>query len=224
MPYWWQDWPIIKHNTCSSLRLISVSLTFVRSLGTILFRPRLMVEEWIWTLERSETDNKDLGHIESNKFCAETFGLLESRMPGRMGASLAALLSISTSSDTSFPSKKAHSSLLTRVLWQVIHSLREIMHAKYLKRGLYDNFLTYGENNWRPKLAAYFTLAAVLSYGYNLGARCNREVDCGERVNVQSWSISEICTAAATRMVRATLREKWPIKIGDRLNVGLSCP
>ena len=213
-------WPIIKHNTSSSLRLISVTLTFVRSLGLIFSGQQRCI------LERSETDNKDLGHIQSDKFWTETFGWIESRMPGgRMGTSLAALLSTSTS----FPSKKAHSSLVTRVLWQVIHSLREncnweIMHAKYLKRGLYDNFLTYGENNWRPKLAAYFTLAAVLSYGYNLGARCNREVDCGKRVNVQSWSISEICTAAATQMVRATLREKWPIKIGDRLNVGLSCP
>ena len=144
-------WPIIKHNTSSSLRLISVSLTFVRSLGLIFSGQQRCI------LERSETDNKDLGHIQSDKFWTETFGWIESRMPGgRMGTSLAALLSTSS---TSFPSKKAHSSLLTRVLWQVIHSLREncnweIMHAKYLKRGLYDNFLTHGENNWRPKLAA----------------------------------------------------------------------
>ena len=136
--------PIIKHNTSSSLRLISVTLTFVRSLGLIFSGQQRCI------LDRSETDNKDLGHIQSDTSWTETFGWIESRMPGgRMGTSLAALLSTSS---TSFPSKKAHSSLVTRVLWQVIHSLRancnwEIMHAKYLKRGLYDNFLTHGENN-----------------------------------------------------------------------------
>ena len=52
--------------------------------------------------------DKDLDHKTSNK------------MPGKnIGTSLARLLSSNSSSSISFPSKEAHSSVLTRVIWQV---------------------------------------------------------------------------------------------------------
>ena len=70
------------------------------------------VGQWawlIWILDPLLPFDKDLDHKKSNK------------MPGKnIGASLARLLSSSSSSSSiSFPSKEAHSSVLTRVIWQV---------------------------------------------------------------------------------------------------------
>ena len=62
----------------------------------------------IWILDPLLASDKDLDHKTRNK------------MPGKnIGASLARLLSSNSSSSISFPSKETHSSVLTRVIWQV---------------------------------------------------------------------------------------------------------